>query len=185
MPRIPDAVNVVSLDTHALIVAVPLDGPADVSSSLPRPVAADVLRQIADQLAAQPCPTAAATGQPCPIHDEPTAPANEEQPAADWVADVRAALAFNLPEPEPTLASLRDILLDTAPRTPAQALAAARIVLAAHGHELSTVVRKHADDYRAENGVTRGTRGLLTGMHSIRRLLDERADRLAAEAEQQ
>ena len=75
MVRIPDAVNVVSLDTHALIVAVPLDGPADVSSSLPRPVAADVLRQIADQLDAQPCPTAAATGQPCPIHDTPTAPA--------------------------------------------------------------------------------------------------------------
>jgi len=67
--RIPDAISVASLDTHCLIVAVPNDGPAEVSSSLPRPVAAGILRQLADGLERQQCPTALATGQPCPIHD--------------------------------------------------------------------------------------------------------------------
>ncbi|MFD8151724.1 hypothetical protein ACFV28_13365 [Streptomyces sp. NPDC059720] len=77
MVRIPDAVNVASLDTHALIVTVPYDGPADVASSLPRRAAADVLRQIADQLEQtdnQPCGYRLATGQPCPVHDRATAP---------------------------------------------------------------------------------------------------------------
>ncbi|NUS13419.1 MAG: hypothetical protein HOY69_18795, partial [Streptomyces sp.] len=50
MTRIPDAVAVASLDTHRLIVAVPNEGPAEVSCNLPRPVAADVLRQLADSL---------------------------------------------------------------------------------------------------------------------------------------
>ncbi|MBP0456233.1 hypothetical protein [Streptomyces montanisoli] len=88
MTRVPDAVTVASLDTHRLIVTVPNDGPADVSSSLPRATAADVLRQIADQLAREPrsCGRARSTGQPCPIHDRPT-PARpdhlDQQPADD------------------------------------------------------------------------------------------------------
>ncbi|MGW2292794.1 hypothetical protein [Streptomyces phaeochromogenes] len=76
MTRIPDAVAVASLDTHRLIVAVPNEGPAEVSCNLPRPVAASVLRQIADGLdsPAGRCETALATGRPCPVHDAPTSP---------------------------------------------------------------------------------------------------------------
>ncbi|MGW3711368.1 hypothetical protein ACWDN6_14620 [Streptomyces albogriseolus] len=107
-----------------------------------------------------------------------------EEPAADWVADVRAAIAFNLPEREPALETLRDVLLDTAPRTPAQALAAARLILAAHTRDQAAAVRKHIADYSAEHGVNRSTRGLITGMGGIRRLLDQRADALDAEAQQ-
>ncbi|MFH9295642.1 hypothetical protein [Streptomyces sp. NPDC017520] len=50
MTRIPSTVSVASLDTHRLIIAVPNEGPADVASNLPRPVAASVLRQLADSL---------------------------------------------------------------------------------------------------------------------------------------
>nr|WTB07414.1 hypothetical protein OG546_26255 [Streptomyces antimycoticus] len=90
MPGIPDAISVASPDTHCLIVAVPHDGPAEISSSLPRPVAADVLRQIADQLeaGASSCARALATGKPCPVHDRPASPsadllaAGTEAPAA-------------------------------------------------------------------------------------------------------
>ncbi|MGC9536591.1 hypothetical protein [Streptomyces sp. UG1] len=74
MTRIPDAVAVASLDTHPLIVAVPNEGPAEVACNLPRPVAASVLRQLADSLGspAGRCETALATGRPCPVHDAPT-----------------------------------------------------------------------------------------------------------------
>ncbi|MFJ2196935.1 hypothetical protein [Streptomyces violaceusniger] len=76
MPGIPDAISVASPDTHCLIVAVPHDGPAEISSSLPRTVAADVLRQIADQLeqGAGSCGRARSTGRPCPVHDTPASP---------------------------------------------------------------------------------------------------------------
>ncbi|MBK3637225.1 hypothetical protein JHN52_30850, partial [Streptomyces sp. MBT97] len=50
MTRIPDAVAVASLDTHRLIVAVPNEGPADITTNYPRQTAADVLRQLADGL---------------------------------------------------------------------------------------------------------------------------------------
>lgn len=100
MVRIPDAVNVASLDTHALIVTVPYDGPADVASSLPRPAAASVLRQIADQLEAQQCPTAAATGQPCPIHDGPTAPRTAPT-RPRGLDDLLAHLAGRTPDQHP------------------------------------------------------------------------------------
>lgn len=121
-------------------------------------------------------------------HPEGESPAEqraavEEQPA-DWVADVRAAIAFNRPEREPALETLRDVLLDTAPRTAEQALAAARLILAAHTRDQAAAVRKHIDAYRDEHGVNRSTRGLITGMGSIRRLLDQRADALDAEAQQ-
>ncbi|MFJ8900010.1 hypothetical protein [Streptomyces sp. NPDC102370] len=116
-------------------------------------------------------------------HGYPAGESPEEQPA-DWVADVRAAITFNLPEREPALETLRDVLLDTAPRTPEQALTAARLILAAHTRDQATAVRKYINDYSAEHGVNRSTRGLITGMGSIRRLLDQRADALDAEAQQ-
>lgn len=180
MTRIPDAVAVASLDTHRLIVAVPNEGPADIACNLPRQVAAHVLRQLANSIEgpAGACDTALATAAPCPIHDAPI-PAPETQPtASDWVTDVRAALAFNKAAQHSAVITLRDVLLDTAPRTPEQALAAARVLLAAHTRELSALARQHTDDYRNEHGINRGTRGLLTGMASIRRRLDDHANSL-------
>lgn len=78
MVRIPDAISVASLDTHCLIVTVPNDGPADVASSLPRPVAAGILRRIADAIEndTTPCGRAAATGEPCPVHEADRHPAD-------------------------------------------------------------------------------------------------------------
>ncbi|MCX5161898.1 hypothetical protein OOK39_21895 [Streptomyces sp. NBC_00264] len=103
MTRIPDAVAVASLETHRLIIAVPNAGPADVSSNLPGPVAASVLRQIAAVIE-QPgrCSTALATGQPCPIHD-----ATDNGPASPSAAliDADPVAAFargmaNAPRPD-------------------------------------------------------------------------------------
>ncbi|MFK0296399.1 hypothetical protein ACIQU6_38825 [Streptomyces sp. NPDC090442] len=102
----------------------------------------------------------------------------EQRPDTDWVDDVRAVLAFNASEADTALATLRDVLLDDAPRTPAQALAAAYVLLAAHSRDLAALAEQHADDYRAERGVTRSTRGLITGMRDVRRMLDQHADRL-------
>lgn len=147
-------------------------------------VAAYALRQTADQF-----DRAAIAEGDTPITAEEAAaeqqqrPAVEEQPATDWVADVRAAIAFNRPEREPALETLRDVLLDTAPRSAEQALAAARLILAAHTRDQAAAVRKYIDAYRDEHGVNRSTRGLITGMGSIRRLLDQRADALDAEAQ--
>jgi hypothetical protein len=80
MTRIPDAISVASLDTHRLIVAVRNDGTTDITSNLAPRDAAHVLRQIASgyEQRAGSCGRALATGQPCPVHDAPTAP-----PAAD------------------------------------------------------------------------------------------------------
>ncbi|MFF7234422.1 hypothetical protein [Streptomyces sioyaensis] len=193
MTRIPDAVAIASLETHRLIVTVPNDGPAEISSNLPGPIAADVLRQIADQLERHRCGRSLATGEPCPVHDAadaaPQRPAgldalldhvaasigSTEQPATDWVADVRSALAFNENAAHPTVITLRDVLLDDAPRTPEQALAAALVLLAAHTRELSALARRDADEYRDEHGVNRSTRGLLTGMDHTRKVLDRHA----------
>ncbi|APD18793.1 hypothetical protein SEA_RALEIGH_45 [Streptomyces phage Raleigh] len=215
MTRIPDAVAFASLDTHRLIVTVPNEGPADVACNLPRPVAADILRQLANSLEspAGACDTAYATGAPCPLHDAPVPrpagldallaavadqlPADDpdlaalglaamaepeaQQPATDWVADVRSALAFNAEASHPVVITLRDVLLDDARRSPEQALAAALVLLAAHTRELSALAQRDTDEYRDEHGVNRGTRGLLTGMQHTRRLLDRHATGLEAQ----
>ncbi|MGA5501738.1 hypothetical protein [Streptomyces umbrinus] len=91
MTRIPDAVAVASLDTHRLIVAVPNKGPAEVSCNLPRPVAASVLRQLADSLdsPAGRCDTALATGRPCPVHDAPTSPRGITSPSRALLDDAQ------------------------------------------------------------------------------------------------
>ncbi|MGW5673958.1 hypothetical protein ACWEV4_02505 [Streptomyces sp. NPDC003860] len=157
MPRIPAAVAVASLDTHRLIVAVPNEGPAEMSCNLPRSVAADVLRQLADKVES-----------PCPAH----APDAEEQPPALTPGDVRDALAFNADEYDQALAALRDVLLDTTTtRTPEQALAAARILLAAHGRQLAALIDAERTETRARWGLNRGTRGLLTGYSNVRKTL--------------
>ncbi|MEU1020234.1 hypothetical protein [Streptomyces sp. NPDC005898] len=216
MSRIPDAVAFASLDTHRLIVTVPNEGPADVACNLPRPVAADILRQLANSLEgpAGACDTAYATGAPCPLHDAPVprpagldallaavadqlpaddpdlaalglaamaTPEQAQQPATDWVADVRSALAFNAKASHPVVITLRDVLLDDARRSPEQALAAALVLLAAHTRELSALARRDADEYRDEHGVNRSTRGLLTGMDHTRKLLDRHATGLDAQ----
>ncbi|MEV4036391.1 hypothetical protein [Streptomyces umbrinus] len=162
MTRIPDAVT--SLATHRLIVAAPNDGPADAACDAPAPRPAgldDLLAAVADQL-----------------------PDEEQQAPADWVAEVREALAFNERAQHPAVITLRDILLDDAPRTPGQALAAALVILAAHTRELSALARRDADEYRDEHGVNRSTRGLLTGMDHTRKLLDRHAARLDEETDQ-
>ncbi|MFF9034006.1 hypothetical protein ACF090_00850 [Streptomyces sp. NPDC014892] len=210
MTRIPDAVAVASLDTHRMIVAVPNEGPADIATNLPRQTAADVLRQLADGLdsPAGLCATARATGRPCPIHDAPAPPsavllatgpaealargihqaqrpdglAAMSTPAERAVDEARQCLAFNAAEPSPALFALRDLLLDTEERTPAAALATAYVLFAAHARELSGLARKRYDATTEQHGVNRGTRGLLTGMSSIRKLLDNVADRLDEQA---
>ncbi|MDX2986333.1 hypothetical protein [Streptomyces caniscabiei] len=208
MTRIPDAVSVASLDTHRLIVAVPNHGPAEVSCNLPRPVAASVLRQLADSLdsPAGQCETALITGRPCPVHDAPVSPsqaqrpagldallgyvaasmADEEQaaeePPALTVDDVRDALDFNAAEHDQVLATLRDVLLDTtATRTPEQALAVARVLLIAHARQLAALVEVEHNDTRSRWGLNRSTRGLLTGYSNARRSIRTYADRLADE----
>lgn len=194
MTRIPDAVSVASLDTHRLIVAVPNEGPAEISCNLPRPVAADVLRQLADNLdsPAGRCATAILTGRPCPVHDAPTSPSrallDERQddgrrPTAPLdPSDVHAALDFNAGRHDQVLAALRDVLLDTeVPRGPEQALAAARILLAAHARQIAALVEAERDTTHTRWGVTRSTRGLLTGYSNARRTIRTYADRLADE----
>ncbi|MFE1839249.1 hypothetical protein [Streptomyces sviceus] len=197
MPRIPDAVSVASLDTHRLIVAVPNEGPAEISCNLPRPVAADVLRQLADNLdsPAGRCATAILTGQPCPVHDagEGTVDAfargmrkvqrDEERPAMPLdPSDVRAALDFNAGRADQVLASARDVLLDVdVPRGPEEALAAARILLTAHARQIAALVEAHYSDTRTRWGLTRSTRGLLTGYEGARKIVTAYADGLADE----
>ncbi|MEV7991581.1 hypothetical protein AB0O67_06605 [Streptomyces sp. NPDC086077] len=201
MTRIPDAVAVASLDTHRLIVAVPNEGPAEVSCNLPRPVAAGILRQLAAALdgPAGRCDTAVATGRPCPVHDAPTTPRpsgldallahvaaamapddDEHQADALTVADVRAALDFNAEERDPALATLRDVLLDTtATRTPEQALAAARVLLEAHARQVAALLEAHYRTTRTRFGLTRSSRGLLTGYEGARKIVTAYADGLA------
>ncbi|MFB7452822.1 hypothetical protein [Streptomyces sp. NPDC056194] len=210
MTRIPGRVAVASLATHRLIIAVPNTGPAEVASTLARPVAADMLRRLADHLdsPAGRCETALATDRPCPVHDAPTAPLPADvddllagldahlaaeaaaptsgpgpAPEGDLDADtVRDALAFNDGEHDQALATLRDVLLDTSlSRTPDQALAAARIILAAHAEQLAALIEA---DYRATRtrwGLTRTSRGLLTGYAGARKLVTAYADQLAEE----
>ncbi|RMB83669.1 hypothetical protein [Streptomyces shenzhenensis] len=229
MTRIPDAVAVASLDTHRLIVAVPNDGLAKITTNLPRPVAADVLRQIAADLdsPAGRCETALATGRPCPVHDGPAAallaaaaeagpaftrgmrkaprPAGldalldhvaaaisatddehqdqaAEEPDTLTVDDVREALAFNAGEADQVLATLRDILLAAADDcTPEQALATARILLTAHARQIAAMVEAHYSATRTRWGLTRSTRGLLTGYEGARKIVTAYADGLADE----
>jgi hypothetical protein len=196
MTRIPDAVAVASLDTHRLIVAVPNEGPAEISTNLPRTVAADALRQLADGLdsPAGQCATALLTGRPCPVHDAEGAvdafsrgmrktQRDEEGPAMPLdPSDVRAALDFNAGRADQVLAALRDVLLDVdVPRGPEQALAAARILLEAHARQIAALVDAHRSDVRTRWGLTRSTRGLLTGYEGARKIATAYADGLADE----
>jgi hypothetical protein len=98
-------------------------------------------------------------------------------------ADVRDALAFNVAEPSPALATLRDVLLDTAPHTPHTAYAAARILLAAHARELANRAEQHITDHRIAEPTGRSVRALRTGMGNIRRLITQQAERLDDQAQ--
>ncbi|WP_449352534.1 hypothetical protein [Streptomyces shaanxiensis] len=189
MTRIPDAVAVASLDTHRLIVAVPNEGPAEVSCNLPRPVAADVLRQLADSLDSEAghCATALITGQPCPVHDAPrpreAQQVDDRRPTMPLdPSDVRGALDFNAGRTDQVLAALRDVLLDVdVPRGPEEALAAARILLDAHARQIAALVEAHYSATRTRWGLTRSTRGLLTGYEGARKIVTAYADGLADE----
>ncbi|WP_236584307.1 hypothetical protein [Streptomyces sp. MBT53] len=111
-------------------------------------------------------------------------PAGMRTPAERAVDEARQCLAFNAGEPSPALSTLRDLLLDTEERTPAAALATAYVVLAAHARGMAALARERYDATAGQHGVNRGSRGLLTGMNSIRRLLDDLADRLDEQAQQ-
>lgn len=289
MPGIPDAISVASPDTHCLIVAVPHDGPAEISSNLPRPVAADVLRQIADQLeaGASSCGRARATGKPCPVHDRPASPSADllaagadapaafargiararrpdglnkllaavaeqlpaddtdqaaggpdeptmpehraarlddharhlaeqietlgkargwstwaadyihpdrefvdtgapEQPAERAVDETRENLEFNADQQSPSLAALRDALLDPQEHAPKTALATAYVLLAAHARELAEHTDEHARQQNAEMLARRDRSRVARcgGIRSVSRLLAARADELDRHATQ-
>ncbi|MFJ9892699.1 hypothetical protein ACIQPR_05135 [Streptomyces sp. NPDC091280] len=104
-------------------------------------------------------------------------------PAGRAVEETRRSLDFNDDQPSPALASLRDALLDPEQRTPAAALATAYALFAAHTRELSGLARQHTDATRRQWGVTRSSRGLLTGKDSIRKLLDTVAAHLDEQAQ--
>ncbi|MCX4987144.1 hypothetical protein [Streptomyces sp. NBC_00572] len=98
-----------------------------------------------------------------------TAPAFEGDLDAGTVRD---ALAFNDDTADQTLATLRDVLLDTSlSRTPDQALAAARILLAAHARQIEALIEAHYRATRTEWGLTRSSRGLLTGYEGARKIV--------------
>jgi hypothetical protein len=82
----------------------------------------------------------------------------------------------------PALYALRDLLLATEERTLAVTLATAYVVLAAHARELFGLARKRHDTTADQHGVNRSLRGLLTGMNSVRKLLDDLADHLDTQA---
>lgn len=90
--------------------------------------------------------------------------------------DVRAALDFNSAERDPALATLRDVVLGLDDCTPEQALAAARIILSAHTLHLAALVEAKHNDTESRWGLTRSTRGLLTGYSKARRALLTYAD---------
>lgn len=186
MTRIPDAVAVASLDTHPLIVTVRADGHADVMSTFAPAEAAAVLRQLAERYeerAAARCATAIATGRPCPVHDARVEDDDQADALTPGTADdVRSALAVTADDPDPARSALRDVLLDTTtPRTPAQAHTAARVLLAAHARQLAALVDSERRALRAQRGLTRSTRGLLTGQSTAAQVIRAYADQLDAE----
>lgn len=104
-----------------------------------------------------------------------------EEPDALTADDVRAALDFNRPDRDPALATLRDVLLDDAPCTPEQALAAARVLLDAHARQIAALVEAHRVATKSRWGLSRSSRGLLTGYEGARKIVTAYADGLAAE----
>ncbi|MEU4092020.1 hypothetical protein [Streptomyces sp. NPDC026673] len=136
------------------------------------------------------------TGLPCPEHGTPAAdaeaveeqpepqpaPAEEPRTVADAVSKARQALDFNSGQHSPALSTLRDVLLSGDYGTPDTALAVAYVILAQHARELARQVADRYDGQRSRFGVTRSTRGLLTGLGSARRLLDEHATALDVNA---
>ncbi|MGI5252795.1 hypothetical protein [Actinacidiphila glaucinigra] len=139
------------------------------------------------------CAFTLATGLPCPkdgtptdeadTNDEPEpTPAEEPRTVADAVSEARQALDFNSGQHSPALSTLRDVLLSGDYGTPDTALAVAYVILAQHARELARQVADRYDDRRGKWGVTRSTRGLLTGLGQARRLLDEHATALDVNA---
>ncbi|MFH8793832.1 hypothetical protein [Streptomyces sp. NPDC017941] len=169
-------------DTLAAVILRPATGTNGEDSisveanahGISKAVVAYALRQAADQFDA----AAQAEGDepitPDEAADEQRARVNE--PPALTADDVRAALDFNAPDRDPALATLRDVLLDDGPRTPEQALAAARIILSAHARHLAALVEHESTQSRW--GLNRSTRGLLTGYSGARRAVRAYADRL-------
>ncbi|MGF3196723.1 hypothetical protein [Streptomyces diastaticus] len=105
-----------------------------------------------------------------------------DEPDALTAGVVRASLDFNDGDRDQVLATLRDVLLDTTTtRTPAQALAAAHILLTAHARQIAALIEAHYRETRTRLGLTRSNRGLLTGYEGARKIVTRYADGLAAE----
>ncbi|WP_063803452.1 hypothetical protein [Streptomyces silvensis] len=171
-------------DTLAAVIIRPATGTNGEDSisveanahGISKAVVAYALRQAADQFDA----AAEAEGDEPITPDEAAAEQLDrvDEPPALTADDVRAALDFNAPDRDPALATLRDVLLDDAPHTPEQALAAARIILSAHARHLAALVERKHESTQSRWGLNRSTRGLLTGYSGARRAVRAYADRL-------
>lgn len=139
MTRTPDAIAVASLDTHRLIVTVPNDGPADVASNLPRPVAAAALRQLADQLDAEQ-PLAALPGEALAALTQKLAHHFSEEAAAMHAAN---ALAHHTRECANMLTAVLDREVPAATRSVGRYLVS---LLRSHAVRLDAPPRSHIDD---------------------------------------
>lgn len=105
-----------------------------------------------------------------------------KEPDQLTAGNVRDALAFNTSDRDPALATLRDVLLDTtSTRTPEQALAAARVLLDAHARQIAALVEAHRVATKNRWGLSRSSRGLLTGYEGARKIVTAYADGLANE----
>ncbi|MGE9695935.1 hypothetical protein [Streptomyces sp. CH6] len=202
MSRTPDRIAVASLDTHRLIVTVDKRGAAETHSNLSRETTAAVLRQLADEVeptrrgglnTPSEAPLLAGTSaaeafasfenfnaRAAAMSRDDDEHQGAEMPPVLTPEDVRAALAFNEGEHDQALYTLRDVLLGVT-ATPAQALAAARLILAAHARQIADTVDAERIATKDRFGLTRGTRGLLTGYSSARKAITTYADRLAAQ----
>ncbi|MGW6600505.1 hypothetical protein [Streptomyces sp. NPDC055036] len=110
-----------------------------------------------------------------------------ERQTDDWTDDVRQALAFNENAQQSTTVTVRDVLLDTAHRTPEQALTAAGILLAAHTRDLAAAAHEYTTQREKEMRAAgnRSRTATCTGMRHIVRLLDQRAALLDPQPEDQ
>ncbi|WP_329219203.1 hypothetical protein [Streptomyces microflavus] len=104
--------------------------------------------------------------------------ANDTMAVLTAAAEQRDNLDFNLGD---TVAAVRDALLDPDEHTPETALAAARVLLAAHTRLLAAEARERLTERDAEMRADgyRGRVAWCSGMREVVKLLDARADALA------
>ncbi|WP_432063365.1 hypothetical protein [Streptomyces sp. S1] len=144
MDQIPDAIDVLSLRTHRLILAVTTDGQASVESNLSREDVAAILRTLAHRLAPQTgstittCVRELFTGEPCSVHGAPApAQARRERPGTVTPKDA-------LGELQDAVRHVLQLFLDRVPRTELDADTMADAVTDALSDELNSLYAKVA-----------------------------------------